>query len=207
CLFQRSSYTDFDTGASRHVCMWRRHSPVITPAWSFLCSRKRAAYHHGIRTTRQRFANVAAPAHPAVGDNRHVTGSLFEVSIASRGTINCGRNLWHPETEHAARSTRRPRADADQDGCGPTFHNLEGHVIPDSISDDHRDAHLTTKFFQIERFVFGGNMSRRRDGALDNKNVCSRFLGDFAEFRGSLRDRADSRYCPAVFDLTHACGN
>src|SRR5437016_4757000 len=88
--------------------------------------------------------------------------------------------------------------------CGlATLHNFESHVIPYSVSDNHGNAHLTAKLFQIERLVLRRNVSHRRHRALYDENVRTSLLRDLAEFGRSLRNGTNRRQHAAVFNLAH----
>ena len=138
--------------------------------------------HDGVRAAGERFANVAAFAHSAVGDDRNVARGFLEIGIARRGAIDRGGDLRHAETEDAARGAGRAGPDADENRGRTAFHDLEGDVVADGVADDDRDAHVAAEFFEIERFIFRGNVADRRDGALHDENIRAGFLRDRAEF-------------------------
>ena len=137
--------------------------------------------HDGIRAAGERFANIAALAHSAIGDDRNVTRSFLEIGIARRRAIDGGGDLRHAQAEHAARSAGRAGTDADQHRRRTAFHDLERHLVTDGVADDDRDPHLAAKFREIERFIFGGNVPHGRDRALHDENIRARFLRDRAE--------------------------
>ena len=137
-----------------------------------------AADHDGVRAAGERLADVAAFAHAAVGDDRNVARCFLEISVARRGAIDRRGDLRDAEPKDAARSAGGARSDADQDRGRTAFHDLEGGVVTDGVADDDRDPHVAAKFRELERFVFGRNVPDRRDGALHDKNVGTRFLRD-----------------------------
>ncbi len=64
--------------------------------------------------------------------------------------------------------------------------------------------HLPAEFFELERFIFRGNVADGGDGALDDENIRAGFLRDRSEFRRPLRNGTDRRGRAAVFDLPDA---
>src|SRR5213076_1330519 len=121
---------------------------MIAAARRFVRFGECAAHHDRVCATGQRFANVATSTHPSIGDDRHVTQCFFEVSVTRRRAIDRRGNLRNTKSKHAARSASRPGSDADQNRRWPTLHDLEGHVVANSISDDYRDTHFTAKLFK-----------------------------------------------------------
>ena len=73
--------------------------------------------------------------------------------------------------------------------AGAAFHDFESHVVANSVANDHWDAHVAAKFCQIERFIFGRDVPRGRNRALNNENIGASFLRDRAEI---LRRVAES---------------
>ena len=144
---------------------------MVAAARRFVRLGKSAAHHDGVRAARQRFANVAASAHSAIGDDRHVARCFFEISIARRRAIDGRSDLRNTQPEHTARSAGRSRSDADQNRGRPALHDLEGHIVTNRVSDDHGNAHLAAKFFQIERFILGRNMPDGGNRALHYEHV------------------------------------
>src|SRR5215472_15328289 len=109
---------------------------MVSASWSFVSLGKRAAHHDRVCATSQRLANVAASAHPAVSDDRHISRCLFEVSIARCRAIDRGSHLGHTEPEHTTRSASRSGSHANQYCSRPAFHNLESYVVTDCVSHD-----------------------------------------------------------------------
>ena len=126
---------------------------MVTGARRFVRFCKCAPDHDGIRAASEGFANIAALAHAAVGDDRNVARGFFEVGIAGSGAVNRGRDLRHAETKDAARSAGGTGTDPDQNCCRSAFHNLEGNVEADGVTDDDWDPHFAAEFFQVERFI------------------------------------------------------
>ena len=55
---------------------------MIAASWRFVRLGKRASHHDRICAAGQRLANVPASAHPAIGNDGHVSRGFFEVSVA-----------------------------------------------------------------------------------------------------------------------------
>src|SRR4029077_13637130 len=157
------------------------------------------------RATGERLANIAASAHSAISDDWHVARCFFEVSVARRRAIDCRSDLRNTQSKHTARSASRTWADTDQNRSRPTLHNFESHVITYSVSYNHRNAHLTAKFLQVERLVLRRNVSHRRNRALHDENVRASLLSDLAKFGRSLRNGTNRRQYAAVFNLAYTC--
>ena len=128
--------------------MRRSHSPMIAVARRFLCLGKSAADHDGVRAAGERFANIAAFAHSAVGDDRNVARSFLEVGIARGRAIDRGSDLRNAEAENAARGAGRAGPDSNQNRGGTAFHDFQSHIVTDGVSDDDRNAHVAAEFFR-----------------------------------------------------------
>src|SRR5437870_6364031 len=176
---------------------------MVSTARRFVRLGEGTSHHYSVRTAGECLANIATSAHSAISDDWHIARCFFEVSVARRRAINCRSNLRNTESKHTARGASRTWADTDQNRGRPTLHNFESHVIPYSVSDNHGNAHLTAKLFQIERLVLRRNVSHRRHRALYDENVRTSLLRDLAEFGRSLRNGTNRRQHAAVFNLAH----
>ena len=159
-LFQGAGRADFDARSARQICMRCGHAPMVAAPRRFVRFRESAADHDGVRAAREGFANIAAFAHAAVGDDRDVTRGFLEIGVARRGAINRGRHLRHTEAENAARGAGRSGPDADEHRRGTAFHDFQRDVVSDGVPDDDGNAHLPAEFCEVERFIF----RRKRDG-------------------------------------------
>src|SRR2546423_4782108 len=177
---------------------------MVARARRFICFREGAADHDRIRAAGERFANVATFAHPPVGYDRNVTRRLLEVGVARGRTVDRRGDLRHTETQDAARSTGGAGSDADQHCRRTALHDLERDIEANGVADNDGNAHLAAKFFQVERFIFRGNVAHSRNGALDDEYIRASFLRDPAELIGLLRNRTYRSDRAAVFDLLHA---
>src|SRR4051812_45635696 len=101
-LFKCTGAAHFDAGATRKVGVWSGHAPVVSASGRFMRLGKRAAHHDRVCAASQRLANVSSSAHSAVGNDRHVSRCLLEVSIARSRTIHCGSYLRHTESQNTA---------------------------------------------------------------------------------------------------------
>ncbi len=71
-LLQRAGGAHFYARPSGEVGMWSSHAPVVAAAGRFLRPGKRAPDHHSVCAASERFANVPASAHSAIGNDRHI---------------------------------------------------------------------------------------------------------------------------------------
>src|SRR5436309_14757043 len=108
---------------------------MITGAGRFLSTSERAADHDGICATSERFANVAAFAHAAIGDDRNVTRRFFEISIARGCAVDRGGHLRNTESKHAARGASCAGSDTNKHTSWTAFHDFESDIIANSVSD------------------------------------------------------------------------
>src|SRR4029077_4671056 len=176
---------------------------MVAASWRFVRLGKRAAHHDRVCAASQRLANVAASAHAAVGDDRHIPRCFFEVSVARCRAIDRGSHLWNPESEHTTRSASSSGPDTNKDRSRPALHYLESHIVPDCVSHDHRDTHLTAKFFKIERLVLRRNVTDGGSCTLEHEKVRASFLRNSAKFRCTLRNGTPGDYNTGVLDLAH----
>src|SRR5262245_41707777 len=180
---------------------------MITTPGRFLRLGERAAHHDCVGAASQRFANVAALAHAAVGNDRHIPRCFFEVSVARCRAVHSGSDLRDSESKHTARSASSSGPDTNQDRSRPALHYFKSHVVSDCVSHDHGDAHLAAKFFKVERLVLRRNMADGGNRTLHNENVSASFLSNPPEFRRSLRNRTYRGYNTRIFNLAHARRN
>src|SRR5205085_2833730 len=180
---------------------------MVATSGRFVRLGKRAAHHDRVCAACQRLANVAASAHAAVGDDRHIPRCFFEVSVSRCRAIDRGSHLRNPESEYTTRSASSSGPDTNQDRSRPALHYLESHIVPNCVSYDHRDTHLTAKFFKIERLVLRRNVTDGGNRALDDENVRASFLRDSAKFRSALRNGTYRGYNAGVLNLTHTRSN
>src|SRR5947207_15749497 len=180
---------------------------MVATSWRFVRLGKRAAHHDRVCAACHRHANVAASAHAAVGDDRHIPRCFFEVSVSRCRAIDGGSHLRNPESEYTTRSASSSGPDTNQDRSRPALHYLESHIVPDCISHDHRDSHLAAKCFKSERLVLRRNVTDSGNRALHNENVRASFLRDPAKFGCALRNRTHGGYDTGVLDLAHTCRN
>src|SRR2546430_1039880 len=71
------------------------------------------------------FGDVAAGAHPAVGDALQVATRLVEVAHPGRRHIRDGRRLGHPDPEHLPGGAGGAGADPDEDAHGSGPHEVQ----------------------------------------------------------------------------------
>src|SRR5205085_8076596 len=106
----------------------------------FLRASECATDHYCVRTASERFANIAAFAHSAVGNDWDVARSFFEVSVTRGGAIYRRGHLRHAKSKNSARSARCAGSDANQNTGRTAFHDFESDIIANRVADDHRNA-------------------------------------------------------------------
>src|SRR6476646_801779 len=180
---------------------------MVAASWRFERLGKRAAHHDRVCAASQRLANVAASAHAAVGDDRHIPRCFFEVSIPRCRAIDRGSHLRNPESEHTTRSASSSRPNTNQNRRRTALHYLASYIVPDCVSHDHRDTHLAAKSFKVERLVLRRNVTHSRNCALHNENVRASFLRDPAKFHCALRNGTHCGYNTGILDLAHTRRN
>src|SRR3954468_13262995 len=176
---------------------------MIAASWRFVRLGKRASHHDRVCATGQRLANVPASAHAAIGNDGHVSRGFFEVSVARCRAIHRGGHLGNSESEHTTRSASSSGPDTNQHRSRAALHDLESNIVPNCVSHDYRDPHLTAKFFKIERLVLRRNVTHGGYRALHNENVRASVLRDPAKFRCALRNGTHGGYNTGVLDLAH----
>src|SRR5262245_22345079 len=174
---------------------------MVAAPWCLLRLGKGASHHDRVRAASQRLANIAAFAHTAVGDNWYIPRRFFKVSVTRCRAVDRGSNLRNAESKYTARGASGSGTNANQDCSRSAFHYLESHIVPDCVSYNHRDAHLATEFFKIERLILGRNVTDSGNRALHYENVCAGVLRNPAKFRSTLRNGTHSSYNTGVLDL------
>src|SRR5436190_5024735 len=172
-LLHRAVLAGGDSGAAREGRMEGRHSPVEPAPRSFLGARERRADHHGIGTARDRLRDVAAGAHPAVGDDVAVLAGLEHVLRAGGRDVDDRGRLRNADPEHAARRAGGARADADEDADGAGAHEVQARRVRRAPADDARHRHLGGELLEVERRarLIRGHVLGRDHRALDHEDV------------------------------------
>ena len=101
---------------------------------------ERRADHDGVGAAGDGLGDVAALAHPAVGDHVHVDAGLVEVAHARAGHVGDGGRLRDADAEHGARGARVARADADEHAGRTGAHEVQRGLVAGAAADDDRDA-------------------------------------------------------------------
>src|SRR5207237_1270795 len=94
-LFQRSSGANSDPCPAREIGMWGCHSPVITAAGCFLGFGTCASHHYAVASAGECLADMPALTHPAIGNDRDTSRSVFEIGVAIVRAIARGANVPH----------------------------------------------------------------------------------------------------------------
>ena len=120
---------------------------------------QRRADHQHVRAGRDRLGQLAAAAHPAVGDDRDVAAGLGVVRVARGRDVADRGDLRDADPEHLARRARGARADADEHGGGALLHQREGGLGVGRVADRDRDRHVARELGERQRVVLGGEVA------------------------------------------------
>ena len=149
----------------------RGHPPVGAATGSLLRAGQRGPEHERVRARGDRLGQLAAAAHAAVRDDRHVAAGVIEERVASGGHVADGGHLRHADAQHLARGARGARAHAHEDRRDALAHQLVGGVIRGGVADRDRDAHPARELGQLERVVAGGEVAGGAHLRLDEEQV------------------------------------
>ena len=148
-----------------------RHAPVEAVAGRLVGARERRADHHRVGAAGDRLRDVAAGAHPAVGDHAAVVAGLEHVLRARGRDVGDRGRLRDADAEHAARGARRAGADADQHAGGARAHQVQAGVVAGAAAEHDRDRQLAHELLEVEHVALAGDVLGRDHGALDDQDV------------------------------------
>ena len=184
--------------------MERRHAPVEPVPGRLVGARERRADHHGVGAAGDRLGEVAAVAHPAVGDHLAVVARLEHVLGAGRRDVGDRGGLRHADPQHAARGARRARADADQHGRRAGPHQVQPGVIARAAAHHDRDRQLADELLEVEHVPLRGDVLGRDDRALDHEDVEPGVERELVVALHALRRERRRGDDPLVLDLADA---
>ena len=92
-------------------------------------ARQRGAEHQDIGARRDRLGELAAAAHAAVGDDRHVAAGLAVERVARGGHVADRGDLGHADAQHLTGRAGGARPDADEHGRGALLHQRECGLV------------------------------------------------------------------------------
>ena len=134
-------------------------------------ARQRRAQHERIGAGGDGLGQLAAPAHAAVGDDRHVAAGASKKASRAAATsamaVTCGTPM--PSTSRVVQAA--PGPDTHEDGRDALAHQLVGRVVRGRVADRDGDAHEPRELGQLERLVARGEVARGRDLRLDQEQV------------------------------------
>src|SRR5437899_7313309 len=131
---------------------------MIAASRRFFGPGKSAPDHYGVTAASESFANIAAFAHPAVGNDRDVTAGLLVIVIARGSAIDCRGYLRDAKTKNATTGAGRAGSHTDQYTGHTTAHQLQRHVVGNSVADDDGNPHGPGERRKVQRFILRGNM-------------------------------------------------
>ena len=190
--------------AARQRRVEGRHAPVVAAAGRLVGGGERRTDHHRVGAARDRLGDVAAGAHPAVGDDVHVDAGLVEVTDAGAGGVGDGGGLRHADAEHAAAGARVTGADTHEHADRTGAHEVQRGGVRRAPADDDRHVELADELLEVERLDRLRHVLGRHDRALDHEDVELGFehvLGVLLDALGRERRARDDA---GVLDLTDA---
>src|SRR5918995_590640 len=203
-LVERAPLAGVDARPARQVGMERRHPPGEPTPRRLVRAGERGADHHRVGAARDRLGDVAAGAHPAVGDHVHVHARLVEVPDAGAGGIGDRGCLRDADAEHGPARAGVPGADPDEDPDRARTHEVQGGGVRGAPAHDHRHVELTDELLEVERLARLRHVLGRYHRALEHEDV---EVGLHHELRVALhplgRERA-RRHHPRALDLGDA---
>jgi len=157
------------SGATRQGRVERRHPPVVATAGRLISACQRRAEHYGVGAAGDRLGDVAAIAHPAVGDHLHVVAGLEHVLRTRRGHVGDRGGLGHADAEHAARGADRSRPDADEHARRARAHEVKALIARDVLRRDDRALDHQDVETRLEcDVVVGADLLRGQRGRRDD---------------------------------------
>ena len=152
---QRADRPDLDPGPARQGRRRRGHPPVRAPAGRLGGASERRPEHQDIGAGRDRLGELAAAAHPAVGDHRDIAPGLGEIGVTRRGDIADRGDLRNADPEDLAGRAGGARPDPDEDGRGPLLHQRERRLGVGRVADGDGDRHEPGEVVERQRVVAG----------------------------------------------------
>ena len=159
---------DLDARAARQARVRRGHAPVVAAARRFGRLRERRADHDRVGAAGERLAHVAAGAHAAVGDDRHVAAGARDRTRRARRrsrcvAVTCGTPM--PSTSRLVQAA--PGPDADQQAGDAGLHQLERRREADAVADHDRDAHARDRSGRSRAAASPSCERKRREVTVD----------------------------------------
>ena len=198
-----------DARAARQRRVERRHAPVKAAAGRLVGARQRRADHDRVGAARDRLGDVAAVAHPAVGDDLAVLAGLEHVLRAGARDVGDRRRLRHADAEHAARRAGGAGADADEHAGGAGAHEVQRRVVARAAADDDGQRHLADELLEVQRRarLVAGDVLGRDDRALDDEDVQARLERGLVVRAHPLRGQRSGDDDALLLDLRDPLGD
>src|SRR6266545_8368064 len=170
-LLERRGLFHLHPRPARKRWMEGGHPPVVAASRRLLGAGEGRADHHRVGAAGDGLGDVAAGAHPAVGDDVAVLPCLEQVLHARSRRVGDGGRLRDAHTEHATRRAGRTRADADEHALRTGPHEVEGRLVRGTAADDRRNRKLGDELLQVQHGPIRGDVLGGDDGALDDEDV------------------------------------
>ena len=147
-----------------------------TTAGGLRSSREDRPDHDGVGAGCERLCHVATDPHAAVGDHLHPPPGFLQVGLAGRGNVAGGGDLGDADAKHAAGGAGGARTDPDEDARNPCLHQLQGRLVFDAVTGQHRNRQARAQLFEGELLVGARDVAGGEHGALDDQAVGARLL-------------------------------
>src|SRR5438445_184556 len=193
-----------DARTPRQVGIGGRHAPVIAVSGRLLGAGEDRSDHHRVGAAGEGLADVAADAHPAIGDDRDPLPAAPEVVVAGGGAVAGGGHLGDADAQHRPGGAGGPGTDAHQQAADAGVHQLQRGRVVDAVADDHGNVERVGELAEGELLVGAADVAGGEHGALDDEHVGAGLLDDGATSLGVVGDRRDRTGHPAFLDLLDA---
>ena len=194
-------------GAARERRVEGRHAPVEAVAGRLVGARERGADHHRVGAAGERLRDVAAVAHPAVGDHAAVLAGLEHVLRAGGRHVGDRGRLRDADAEHAAGGARGAGADAHEHGRRAGAHQVQRGRVAGAAAEHDRDRQLAHELLEVEHVARAGDVLGRDHGALDDQDVEPGFERELVPALHALRGQRRRRHHAVRLDLLDPLGD
>ena len=167
--------------------MERGHAPVKAPSGRFVGAGQRRADHDRVGAQGDRLGDVAAVAHPAVGDHLAVLARLEHVRRASVSHVGDRGRLRYADAEHAAGGTSCARSDADEHAGRAGAHQVKTRLVGGATANHYRHVERRDELLEVQGLGDRGHVFPGYDCALDHEHVQAGLQGDLVVGENSLR--------------------
>jgi hypothetical protein len=193
-----------DADAARELGVASGHAPGKATGWRFLGAGEGSSEHDGVSASSECFADVAAVAHAAVGDDWDVASGVAEVLIARRRAFNGGGDLGYAYAENFTGCADSAGPDTHEHTGDPGLHQFLGRLVSNGVTNDNGDADVLDKLFKDQTSRRGGDVTSARDGGLNDKDISAGVYSNRGQFLGVGRGTGDGTNATFRLDFPDA---